>query len=413
MPKKQGDGLPWPIPNEAMRYAGYRAMRGLAAERPEEAVGFGALGMYLFSHALWLADEMRRGGFDRLVFIARDGWLVRAAFDRVNAVLRIPVETDYVRISRRAAFPLHFGTAQELSGMEQWVDCSAHTTESMMALLAPVLDPDRAKDCLERGILHADARLDGAEKEAFLQACRDGLWSQEKAAAYRAYASAYFAPKFVGRCATFDVGYNLRSESVIRALTGAEITAFITHTDSDVPDRRGVPYRTLYGQSPYVSWVAREQFLLEDAPQCVGYDGEGPVPARAEQPCEAVKRCQRQALAFVDAMVARYGASLRDMPFRPADGCAAFEHFLHFASRREMLPYRMEVENAFHSGSQGEDSAFLQWRLMQTDARAALGEPRWLNRLRRAVIRLREEPGSVMGTLQRRLAKSRERVYKM
>ena len=138
-----------------------------------------------------------------------------------------------------------------------------------------------------------------------------------------------------------------------------------------MPDRRGVPYRTLYGQSPYVSWVAREQFLLEDAPQCVGYDGEGPVPARAEQPCEAVKRCQRQALAFVDAMVARYGTSLRDMPFRPADGCAAFEHFLHFASRREMLPYRMEVENAFHSGSQGEDSAFLQWRLMQTDARAA------------------------------------------
>ncbi|MBQ8556789.1 MAG: hypothetical protein IJ438_13100 [Clostridia bacterium] len=410
MSGKHKDHLPWPIPHEAMHFAGYRAMREMAAKRPE-SIGYGALGMYLFSHAMWLADEVRRGGFDRVVFLARDGFYVKEAFDRVKEALALPVETSYVRISRQAAFPLHFRTPDDLDMLPVWVDYTAHTPHTLLRLFAPVL-PDRdAGAVMAAAGLPLDQSLTEQTWPVFRDAYRAHLWDAVRVEAYGARAAAYLSPHFTGRCATFDVGYNLRSESVIGDMTGADITAFITHTDSDVPDHRGVPYRTLYGASPYVSWVAREQFLLEDAPCCVGYDGNGPVlEAEYRSPSVAVRACQQEALVFVEDMVRTCGANLRNMPFRPADGCAAFEHFLHCARRREMLPFKEnEVENDFHNGAVEDDSVFLQWRLMQTDYRAAVtGEAAAITRARRALIRLRENPGSFLRKLERKSTKSHE-----
>ncbi len=400
MPKRFADGLPWPVPHEANRFAGYRAMREMAAARPKDAVGYGALGMYLFSHAVWLAQEMQRGGFDRIVFIARDGYWVKRAYDLVAPALGVEVPSDYVRISRQAAFPLHFASAEELVCMADWIDVTAHTPETLCGLLAPLLRMHEARAAVEEKGLSWTQRLTQDELPRLIGACQQ-VWNGEGAEAYREHARAYIMPKFTGRCATFDVGYNLRSEAVIRDLTGADITAYITHTDSDIPDRRGVPYRTLYGQSPYVSWVAREQFLLEDAPMCTGYDENGPVLAKVHHPMHPYVKCaQRAARDYVADMVRMYGSSLAELPFRSQDGCAAFEYFLHRGPYRLMKPFRWnQVENGFHAGAAGEDSTFLQWRLMQTDLRAAWGEPRRLVRMRRALIRLQEAPVSVLKKL--------------
>ena len=391
------------IPHEAMRFSGFRAMLEVA-QRPGCSYMYGALGMYMFSHAVWLAKEMQRGSFERIVFIARDGYWVKRAYDVVAPALGVHVPSDYVRISRKAAFPLHFHQPEDLARMPEWVDVTAHTPETLCELLRPSLRMDEVDAVMEAAGLPWQQLLTEAALPRFVTACQS-CWDAAGAEAYREHARAYIAPKFAGKCATFDVGYNLRSETVIRELTGADVTAFITHTDSDLPDRRGVPYHTLYGQSPWVSWVAREQFLLEDAPLCVGYDAAGPVLAETHAPVStAIRESQEAALAFVKDMVSSHGAELAGMPFRPQDGCAPFEHYLHRAPRRDMLPFRRnELENDFHAGAAGEDGAFLQWRLMQTDYRAAVtDEPKWLNRLRRLIIRVREEPRTVPGKLRRR-----------
>jgi len=390
------------VSGEAMRFSGMRAMQAMAALPPlrqdAELVGYAMLGPYLFAHAVWLAQEMRRGGFDRMVFLARDGYWVKRAYDLVAPALGVEVPSAYVRISRQAALPLHFRQKQDLLSLPLLVDMTAHTPRTLVELLAPVMDTDQAESVLKQHGFAMDERLNADAAQRFVQIAMDRLFSPQRAGAYRDHARAYFAPVFTGKCATFDVGYNLRSESVIREVTGADVTAFITHTDSDVPDRRGVPYRTLYPASPYVSWVAREQFLLEDAPLCLGYDENGPVlTAEAADIHPPVKACQHAAMEFVADMVRTYGDRLAEMPFRPADGCAAFEQFLHSGPYRLMKLFRRSrVENAFHAGAAGEDSAFLQWRLMQTDLQSALGAPGWLIRLRRAAIRLREDPKSFL-----------------
>ncbi len=392
-------------PHEAQRFAGYRAMLAVRATNREWQGVAGDFGMYLFSHAMWLVGEMERGGFDRLVFLARDGKLVKAAFDAVNGALNVPVETDYVRVSRQAVLPLQFRCAEDLSMLPETVQTAGHTPRTLLALFAPVIDGERAERVLEAAGLSLDAPLDEGTTARFIGAFRERVYDRARFDAYREYARTYLAPHFVGKCATFDVGYNLRSESVIAEVTGADVTAFITHTDSDLPDRRGLPYRTLYPASPYVSWVAREQFLLTKGdPPCLRYAADGPVLGNCPDIPRAMKEVQRCGMDFVREMARVYGAELRNLPFRPVDGCLPFERFLHCASRREMGPFRKAtVENRFHDGAGEEDYPFLQWRLMQTDYIAAkTGAPRWRTKLRRLAIRVREAPRTVPRHLKRR-----------
>lgn len=395
------------IPHEAMRFSGFRAMLEMA-QRPGCSYMYGALGMYMFAHAVWLAKEMQRGCFDRIVFIARDGYWVKRAYDVVAPALGVDVPSDYVRISRQAAFPLHFRTADDLTQLAGWVDVTAHTPETLCGLLRPSLQMDEVPSAMAAAGLPLQQLLTEASLPRFVAACQR-CWDAAGAEAYREHARAYIAPKFTGKCATFDVGYNLRSEAVIRDLTGADITAFITHTDSDVPDRRGVPYHTLYPVSPWVSWAVRERFLLEDAPLCVGYDENGPVAEVVQDPKAPLRQetyrrpdtgSQQQADRFVNDMIAAHGAHLSELHFRPQDGCAPFEWFLHCSDRRTVRAFsHAYMDNAFHAGSKGEDGLCLQWRLMQTDMLLARGMPRWRVRLKRAIIRLEEDPQSFMRKL--------------
>lgn len=395
------------VPHEAMRFSGFRAMLEMA-QQPRKSFIYGALGMYMFSHAVWLAREMQRGGFDRIVFIARDGYWVKRAYDVVAPALGVHVPSDYVRISRQAAFPLHFRHADDLAHIAEWVDVTVHTPETLCALLAPSLHLTDTQSAMEAAGLPWAQLLTEETLPRFVACCQQ-CWNAAGAEAYREHARAYIAPKFIGKCATFDVGYNLRSESVIRDLTGADVTAFITHTDSDVPDRRGIPYHTLYPVSPWVSWTVREKFLLEDAPLCVGYDANGPVMEKLCDPKRPLHQgtyrrpdTTRQTIAdkFVNDMVAAYGEHLSELHFRPQDGCAPFEWFLHCSDRLTVRASSQgEVENDFHAGAKGEESLCLQWRLMQTDLLLARGMPMWRVRVKRALIRLQEDPRSFLRKL--------------
>ena len=89
------------VPHEAMRYLGFRTLRAVAALHPSlpdaDPAAYGAFGMYLLSNALWLTDEVCRGGFDRVCFLARDGVVVEAYDEGRAAGIRGAI--DHVALS--------------------------------------------------------------------------------------------------------------------------------------------------------------------------------------------------------------------------------------------------------------------------------------------------------------------------
>ncbi len=366
---------------EGERFPGLQAVMVMQTRRMKD-VGYTALGAYLFSQAMWLAWEVQKHGYDRLIFLARDGYWVKAAFDCLNEVLHLPVKTEYVRVSRQAVLPLYFEREEDALSLPVLVNLKAHTPRTLLKLFSPVL-PENALQMVENAGFALDRTLEGFEGVRFVGFFREKIFDRERFESYRQCAKDYWKPFFQGKCATFDVGYNLRSEAMMRRLTGADVTAYITHVDSDLPYGRDVPFETLYQTSPYVSWVAREQFLLENAPSCVGYTPTGVQEGEMPRLHRGMADMQAAAMQFVRDMRDTFGAHLLALYFRPQDGCVAFERLLHTGNTH----LAATVENAFHGE---EESTALQWRLMQTDfAQARHPWPRVLRRLQRAAIRLR------------------------
>lgn len=347
---------------EGERFAGLQAIMAMQLRHMQDD-GYTALGAYLFSQAMWLAWAVERHGYDTLVFLARDGYWVKEAFDCLNAVLHLPVRTEYLRVSRQAVLPLYFERPEDALSLPVLVNMQAHTPRTFLRLFKPAM-PDNALQMAQEAHFQLDTPLEGVEGTRWIGFFRDKLFDEKRFAAYRQCAKAYWQPFFEGKCATFDVGYNLRSESIIQRVTGADITAYVTHVDSDLPYRRGVPFETLYATSPYVSWVAREQFLLEDAPGCAWYRPDGIQEGEAPQTPESIRQMQQSAMQFVRDMRDTFGKYLMRLYFRPQDGCVAFERLLH----RGNTHMAGTVENTFHGV---EENTAVQWRLMQTDGAQA------------------------------------------
>lgn len=152
---------------EAERFLGLRAIQAMQLRNMTS--GYAALGAYLFSQAMWLAREVRQNGYARVNFLARDGYYVKAAFERLNEVLCLPVETGYVRISRQAALPLQFPKAIDLLSLPLLIDMTAHTPDSLLTLLHPIATENaRAALAAEMPDESADGCANAVELRAHL-----------------------------------------------------------------------------------------------------------------------------------------------------------------------------------------------------------------------------------------------------
>ncbi|WP_449369646.1 rhamnan synthesis F family protein [Thiomonas sp.] len=64
-------------------------------------IGYAVVGPMLAAFSAWLHDQARRDGRTRLLFLAREGELLKLAFDRLAAGFGWAVRTDYLELSRR------------------------------------------------------------------------------------------------------------------------------------------------------------------------------------------------------------------------------------------------------------------------------------------------------------------------
>lgn len=66
-----------------------------------EGIGYAVVGPMLTVFSLWLYERARKSGKRRLLFLAREGEMLKLAFDRLSQSLGWDIETAYVELSRR------------------------------------------------------------------------------------------------------------------------------------------------------------------------------------------------------------------------------------------------------------------------------------------------------------------------
>ncbi|MDO5139694.1 MAG: HAD-IA family hydrolase, partial [Oscillospiraceae bacterium] len=201
-----------------------------------------ALGMYAFAHGLWVYRLAQEKHYDHVLFFARDGYLPYLAYEmlRKSGKTSIP-EASYVRTSRKAVLPMLFTTDAgpfKVGSHFRYLD---HSPKSVTRIMSSVLS-DNTSVLLEERMGEAWNRPFKSETDLvnFMSRLHSNHVDPEKAKRVKKGFLEHFIPLMDGSVLTYDIGYSLRSEIVLRELfPNVNIDACITHGIDDRPLTRG------------------------------------------------------------------------------------------------------------------------------------------------------------------------------
>lgn len=322
-------------------------------------VGYMAEGMHVLGVAHWIYKTSLRCGYDKVVFLARDGYLVKQAFDMIAQAMEHKtgkkLESSYFYATRRSLFPFIVNAPEDLLKLVEMTDYYSQTPLDILDWFADCcheLTAEKVKAYTEAGI-ELDRRF-SSEKEfiRFLIKMMEISLDKDKNTRHKEEVSAAFKQVFAGKCATFDIGYSGRLQGIISELAEKPIDVFFIHDNGDRTSRvaaeTGYQRHCFYDYSPYISGIVREIFLSELGPSCVGYcvrDGKLEFKYDDKHPLTygeryAIEEAERGALDFCEDMVRTFGERLGEFSFRASDVSVAFENFFYNATVFDLAAFK-------------------------------------------------------------------------
>lgn len=359
--------------NSAFEMWGIRCMMAVAANRlydnpfviydPDSdfnadayTIGYLALGMHIYAIADWLAESVRENNYKHLCFMARDGFLPQKAFEEINKIYSLPIETHYLYISRKALLPLMLIQRDtDIYSLYNAFNLQTLSPRKFIEIVSQIVAQDALKKeetILKSYCIPCDASFNSIEAFCkFAQVFLKEFYSQEKVQDYKCKFASYLSDMFQGKTATFDAGYNARCESILSRDFGYDITAHYIHINNDRPFGRilksGIKLKTLYPYSPFITGIMREQLLSELAPSCIGYEEvDGRLKPKFEQleinvqTWFTTSTMQNAALEFVQDMIKTFGQDIRYLAYRYNDACTPIEYWLHYPKSADQNIFR-------------------------------------------------------------------------
>lgn len=318
---------------------------GFAATSPESCfgcdpalLGYYAVGGHVLALAQWLIRRAKAEGVSKLVFLARDGWLVKQAADLLLKA-EDGIVTDYRPASRRCLLP-----ALEVNPADFYalpVNTPAYSVGKMMRLLdfCTVDRPEAAlREAAEQAGFRWDEPFPGRYRYIefirwYLDNLYDGIRHQK---AYNDLRT-YYEPILTEGAACFDMGYSGRLQAALNQLACRSVPVYFVHADEKECPRLERAYdfeaRCFYGMRPVMSGAFREFLLSSDEAPCLGFrrtdSGVEAVYGQSEYNAAArffIRTVQRNALRFVEDYTARFSGTLAEqvsghvcsMPFESA-----------------------------------------------------------------------------------------------
>jgi len=348
-----------------------------------ETFGNLALGTYCMAHAMWLDKIAREENADSVLFFARDGFLLYKGFEQIQRNREVKVNAAYARSSRKALVPLLFSSNELFLTAGSHLDYLLNSPMSIVNLMDPVLMETKSSLQGKLGKEWNKPFSTELSMMEFLKLLYEQYVDKDKLEKNKKGYCLYFAPFMKEKIVTYDIGYSLRNEIMLRHFfPDVEITAACTHTSGDTPYKRGeignIEIRTFYPQPPYVTWLAREMFMIEEAPSCIGYSETG-MPIMEEETAKPrlLHEMHEQALDYMEAFCSAFKEDVGWLPTEYVSACLPFEAFLH-SPGRAASKWVKNLNEEDYFGARGKDyKSYNFWRELRTDywiARHHLGK---------------------------------------
>ncbi len=334
-------------------------------------MGYYAVGGHVLSLAQWLIRQAKADGISKLVFLARDGYLVKQAVDLLLTEAD-GLETCYHPASRRCLLPAL--TAHPSGFYNLPINIPAYSVEKTVQLLdfCTVDKPlEEIRAMAEAAGFDWASAYPGRYKYLefiawYRESLYDGIRHQK---AYNVLRD-YYEPVLTNGAACFDMGYSGRLQAALSQLAGRGVPVYFVHDDAKEAPRlsRAYEFKTtcFYGMKPGMSGAFREFLLSSNEPPCLGFvrEGEKVVPVYGQSEYNAAARyliriVQQNALAFVRDYHARF-AGTPAQELSPIVCSMPFESMLRYLPAEDLqLLQGVCFEDTVFAGRKDLDLAWL------------------------------------------------------
>ncbi len=331
-------------------------------------IGYFALGMHIYAVARWLIENVRGKGYRKIHFAARDGYIIKKAYDILAEGENDLPESNYIRISRKAFAIADINCIQDMHSLVYKLNFVQQTPDSVYDLFAPVMSEEskaRYAEYSERNPGRCQTNfIERFQFDEFLvQFYKDYLFDADFKG-YQAMLKKHFGETFKANDVLFDIGYSGRIEMALNKLLGYKIKSFYLHINNDLIDKRknlsDIENSTFYDYKPAVTGIIREHILSEMCPSTIGYtfeDGEfKPVfdEYDIDFPTQFVTYLmQESAIKFVSDVKTIFGKDALDLYCRLDDVSRPFEYYMHFSRNFDRRVFAdSEFEDDFGEGHQ-------------------------------------------------------------
>lgn len=327
-------------------------------------IGYGALGPHVVSVAKWLVNNASSDKVNTIHFVARDGFVIKEAFDIVN---HTDVKSNYIRVSRKAMTLADVNSLEDLYSLSKKIAVLSLAPRKIIKYLEPIVKEGVAgsdiQDALRNEGISFEKELENEETYAkCMKILIDSFLDEAKLRIYKDKLRDYFSGFIKEGDYIFDIGYNGRVESALTHLLGFKIGAYYIHTNDDTAMDRQKKYdlkcRTFYPMKPCITGVIREMMLMERGPSTIGYsDLNGRMePVFEEYEVKYLedlitKVLQENAITYVRAYEKTFGSNNPDYYFNYTILSAPLEHFLEFSKEFDKRIFRI---HRFENDAGGE-----------------------------------------------------------
>lgn len=327
-------------------------------------IGFYLLGMHITGLLQWIQNIVSRSGYKRIVFLARDGWLIRKAYEIYQGYDAKLPDAVYLYTSRSAVLPEMI--KNELDLLELPIDFFGYSPEKLAELLefCMVLDVRNklAGWCAQCGVSYTE---NFCSHEVFWKTarflwedCYDSFRHQQTLDVLREYFSQVREEDIF-----FDMGYSARIQFSINQLSGKNNDVMFVHSDSvkhyELEQKGKFKIYSFYDFIPYMSDVMREIMMSSTDNSCIGYCVENNVvkPVFEEtgygaKTKEIIHRLQQGALDFVQQFLEKFYDYKDEIRFKSQEVSMPWEGYLRFLSEADSEIFRaMDLEDKVYAGA--------------------------------------------------------------
>lgn len=240
-------------------------------------IGYYALGMYLFGIAKWLLDDTMKKKYEKIVFMARDGYWIMKAYEILKELYPSAPKEEYVYISRRALIPVTLRDRFDFYKLTELIDIYKYTPKTILKYFDNILinTENLEKECESNNIDINKKFKSQNEFNNYINMILDKFYDKEKHTNDVNALKKYFSKIFSGNSCTFDIGYSAKPEMYLSKLCERPInTYFINISNEEALKHSQIgkfDLNVYFNYKPTITGVIRESLMSISDPSCIAY----------------------------------------------------------------------------------------------------------------------------------------------